>query len=334
MAQDPEGHKLLELTRTLLPVGELDVKAHKPVLTSTNNGFALLDETEAIRVMEGGSGHYIGMMSGPVTAPGGVAFRPGRSSSSIPRADVMAHELGHNMSLRHAPCSGTVTTLDPSFPQPDGSIGAWGYDFRDGGWLVPPSTKDLMSYCDPPYWISDYHFTNALRFRLFDEGPPPAIATKSLLLWGGISADSVPFLEPAFVVAAPAALPSSTGEYKITGRTGGGDELFWLSFDMPEVADGDGRSSFAFALPVQPGWADQLASITLSGPGGSVTLDKKTDRPVTILRNPRTREIRGILRDRSDAVLTRGKAVSALSLDPGLERLTSRGLPDPEDWRR
>ena len=33
-------------------------------------------------------------------------------------------------------------------------------------------------------------------------------------------------------------------------------------------------------LPVQPGWADQLAGITLSGPGGSVTLDEETDRPM------------------------------------------------------
>ncbi len=49
---------------------------------------------------------------------------------------------------------------------PEGSIGAWGYDFRDDGGLVAPSTKDVMSYCVPPDWISDYHFSNALRFRL------------------------------------------------------------------------------------------------------------------------------------------------------------------------
>ena len=67
------------------------------------------------------------------------------------------------------------------------------------------------------------------------------------------------------------------------------------------MAGGDGRSSFAFALPAQPRWADQLASITLSGPSGSVTLDRNTNRPVTIQRNPRNGQIRGILRDRPDA---------------------------------
>ena len=207
-----------------------------------------------------------------------------------------------------------------------------------------------MSYCRP-YWISDYHFSNALRFRLHTAGGgelsfrastparsllwhtagggPSLAATpaRSLLLWGGVDAGGAPFLEPAFVVDAPPSLPHSTGEYEITGRTTDGGELFSLSFEMPEVADGDGRSPFAFTLPVQPEWADRLASITLSGPGG-------TDRPVTILRDPRTGQIRGILRDLPLAAVTRGEAAAALSLDPGLEMLTRRGIPDAEDWRR
>ena len=71
--------------------------------------------------------------------------------------------------------------------------------------LVHPSTPDLMSYCRPK-WISDYHFANALRFRLFDERPP-LVAAMSLLLWGGLDAEGEPFLNPAFVVDAPPALP-------------------------------------------------------------------------------------------------------------------------------
>ena len=201
---------------------------------------------------------------------------------------------------------------------------------------MPPSRPDLMSYCGPR-WISDYHFTNALRYRLHTaapEGLSSLVATpaRSLLLWGGVGAGGAPFLEPAFVVEAPASLPRSTGEYGIIGRTGAGDELFSLSFEMPQVADGDGRSSFAFVLPVQPEWPDQLASITLSGPGGSVTLDQDTNRPITILRNPRTGQIRGILRGAAAAPPNVDATVSALSLDPGLERLTSRGIPGPDDW--
>ena len=338
MAQDPEGHSLLGDTRTLLPIGELDVKAHASVLSSTNNAYDLLRETKAIRAMEGASGHYMGMMAGNITGgAAGVAHLSGRVSFSGVNASTIAHELGHNLSLSHAPC-GATAYLDPSFPETNGSIGAWGYDFRGDGRLVPPNRRDLMSYCSPK-WISDYHFTNALSFRLRTAatGGLSSLASapaRALLLWGGVDASGAPFLEPAFVVDAPASLPRSTGEHEIIGRTGGGGELFSLSFSMPEVADGDGRSSFAFILPAQPEWSDRLASITLSGPGGVVTLDKETDRPVTLLLNPRTGEIRGILRDVTPAALTRGKAAAALSLDPGVEMLTSRGIPELEDWRR
>ena len=62
MDADPEGHELLWDTRTLLPIGDLEVTAHEPVLSSSNNTFALVRETEAIQAIEGGRGHYMGMM--------------------------------------------------------------------------------------------------------------------------------------------------------------------------------------------------------------------------------------------------------------------------------
>ena len=171
MEVDPDGHELLWDTRTLLPIGDLKVTAHEPVLSSSNSKFVLLAETRAIRAMEGGTGHYMGMMSGTVNPGGGVAYRSSRVNFSEPYASVIAHELGHNLSLPHAPCGGAGGS-DPSFPYTDGSVGVWGYDFRGGGRLVGPQQYyDLMSYCEPE-WVSDYHFTNALRFRLFDEGPP------------------------------------------------------------------------------------------------------------------------------------------------------------------
>ena len=336
IATDPENHEMLEETRTLLPVGDLDVKAHEPVISSSNNGYGLRANAQAIRAMEGGTGHYMGMMPEPVTGAAGVAFIASRVSFSIPSPTTIGHEFGHNMSLFHAPCGG-ARGPDPSYPHPDGSTGAWGYDFRDGGSLVHPSTgRDLMSYCSPR-WISDYSFTNALRYRLFDEGPPAAAAvaatTRSLLLWGGVGADSVPFLEPAFLVDAPAALPDSAGEHTITGRTNGGSELFSLNFTMPETADGDGSSSFALVLPVRPGWEGNLASITLTGPGGSVTLDGESNLPMAILRNPRTGQVRGILRNvpppTQAAMDATGRAAG-----PGLEVLFSRGIPEGAAWRR
>ena len=341
MAMEPRKHPLLQQTLTLLPIGDMHVRVHSPVMSSNNNSSSLIHETEVIRTMEGGDGHYMGTMTGQFVGIDGMADQNGWITFSKTdlgdRSEyVIAHELGHNIGLQH-PYGCNAAGPDPSFPYPGGTIGAWGYDFERGV-LVSPNVGDLMSYCGPE-WISDYHFTNALRYRLHTAasgGPSSLVAApaRSLLLWGGVDAGGTPFLEPAFVVEAPASLPRSTGEYQIIGRTADGDELFSLTFEMPTVADGDGSSSFAFVLPVQPEWPESLASITLSGPGGSATLDDKTDRPVTILRNSRTGQIRGILRDGSAAGLARDDAVSALSREPDMEALNSRGIPDSEDWTR
>ena len=191
-----------------------------------------------------------------------------------------------------------------------------------------------MSYCES--WISDYHFTNALRFRLFDEGPPRAGSpvaqeTESLLLWGGIDPEGDPFLNPSFVVDAPEALPDAAGEHRITGRSVAGNELFSLSFGLPEMADGDGSSSFAFILPVESGWAGSLASVTLTGPDGSVTLDSDTDIPMSILVDPSTGQVRGILRDMRQADAA---ALAPQAGQDSFDVLFSRGIPDGAAWNR
>ena len=334
MAESPDGHELFDDTRTLLPVRELAVTAHEPVLTSTNDAHNLYRETWAIRAMEGGTGHYMGTIAGRAIGARGLASRPGRISFSVPTSRVIAHELGHNLSLRHAPCGG-AGGLDPSFPEPDGSVGTWGYDFRNGR-LVPPTRPDLMAYCEPS-WISDYYFTNALRFRIHDEGERATHAVaaprRSILLWGGVDPDGKPFLEPAFVLEARPSIPQPGGEYRITGVDAGGRELFSLDFDMPVPADGDGRPSFTIMLPAQDGWAGNLAEITLAGPGGSDTLNAESVRPMAILRNPRTGQVRGILRRQPPVAQAAMEGVGRVA-EPGLDVLLSLGLPDAEAWRR
>ena len=335
MAADPGRHGLLAATRTLLPVADIAVTAHSPVTMSSRSGFAVFLETAAILAMEGGDGHYMGMMA-EFDDAAGVGSIGGRASASVPHQAVIAHELGHNLSLRHTPCGGGPGP-DPRYPHPDGSIGAWGYDFPGeydlGSGLVPPETPDLMGYCGPPDWISDYHFARALDYRLADEGAPAAPAERSILVWGGVDAEGAPFLEPAFVVDAPPSRPDSGGEYELVGRTPDGGELFSLGFAMPETADADGASAFVFVLPVEPGWASTLASLTLTGPEGEATLDSDTNRPMAILRDPRSGQVRGFLSDLPQANQAAMDAARRVA-GPGLEVLFSRGIPDAAAWRR
>ncbi len=335
MAADPYGHEMLRQMRDLLPVGEIGVTAHAPVLTSTSydEWDPILGQTEAIRAIEGGTGHYMGTMSRPGReGVAGRAYLGGRVFISRLNPTTMAHELGHNMGLYHAPAC-RAGGADPDFPTEDGSVGVWGYDFRYGN-IVPPSVPDLMGYCDPS-WIGGYHFGNALRFRLSDESGTAAAAVagtvsdKSLLLWGGVDAGGAPYLQPAFVLDAPASVPAPGGEHEITGRDGNGGELFSLTFAMPETVDGDGGSSFAFVLPVLPEWREGLASITLSGPGGSATLNGESDHRMTILRGGRDGQVRGFLRGLPLAA----QAASDGTVTPGLDVFVSRGIPDPAAFR-
>lgn len=334
MAGAPGDHDLLRPTLDLLPVGALSVTPHSPVLTTTRDAVGLVFETEAIRVLEGGDGHYMGMMSEAEPGASGAAVPGGRSSFSVPDGTVMAHEFGHNFGLGHAPCDSSDPDL--SYPFRDGEIGAWGYDVQ-GRALVSPETPDLMSFCDPR-WIGDYHFANALRHRRATESARAEAATgvpvTSLLLWGSADAAGAPRLRPVFVVKAPPALPRSGGEYEITGRGQDGETLFSLRFDMSETLDGDGRSGFAFTLPARPEWAGVLSRVVLTGPGGTATLDAESERAMIILRDGRSGQVRGIL-DTSD-LHARELAAAAAEVAPptGVEVLTSRGIPRPEAWRR
>lgn len=327
---------LLWAIRTLMPVRELDLTVHEPVATNTTNGFRLRNETEAIRVAEGGKGYYQGLLPASQAGYGGVStYGPGWSSFSVPDSWVMVHELGHNLGLLHAPCGRNITDTDPAFPQRNGSIGAWGYDFVDSA-LVRPSEPDFMSYCGPDVWVSEFFFSNMLRYRFelgsLERRGRSAAARPSLLVWGGVEPGGQPFLEPVFVLDAAPALPRSAGPYRVAGAGSDGTGLFSVSFDMSATADGEGGSSFAFVVPAHTSWGGDLARITLSGPEGTFTLEADTHRPAVIVRDPETGRIRAILRE-LPATTTRTDAAS-LSPEPGLEVLFSRGLPDPAEWAR
>ena len=343
MAADPDGHELLRDVRTLLPIVELAIAAREPVIVSTPDVRSMLTQVAAIRLMENGSGYWMGVWDGvlnegTIPAARGVAQLGGMASVSVRFAPTIAHELGHNLSLRHAPC-GRPAQVDPWFPHADGRIGAWGYDFARNS-LVPPDAPDMMSYCRfGIHWISDFFFNKALDHRLANDGAASAgLATsaervRTLLLWGGRDQDGVAYLDPAFVVDAVPSLPAAGGDHTIMGTTTDGTPLFSHTFAMPDIGDAEGEeSSFVFTLPLEDGWADDLAAITLSGPGGSVTLDGDSDLSMAILRDPRTGQVRGFLSDLPAAI--EAAADSAVPGAPSLEVLFSRGIPSAEAWRR
>jgi hypothetical protein len=316
----------VRFARTVLPISDFDVLVHDTYTTTSNLTTAagwssFLREIRALHAIEGDIGYYYGAVTLPSgSAWGGLGYLGLPTSVGRPNDRTLAHEIGHNMNLRHAPCGGAGGP-DPAFPHEGGGIGWWGYDFLGGfglGGLVDPEQfKDLMGYCNPD-WVSDYHFDKALTHRLLTESPgapeAPAPRQEVLLLWG--AAGSVEMLvEPAFVVDAPVKLPSEPGPYRIEGLDTNGARLFDLSFSPDPVEFGGAH--FVFAIPYDPSWDSALEEIRLSGPEGEATMDSGGERPpMALVQDPSDGSVRAIVRDPG----------SLDGVDTGMDILLSDGL--------
>ena len=300
----PEGRQV-RLARTLLPIGEMTVTVHEPYYSSadltTSDGWrGMLREIRTMRVLEGQEGYYYGAVQLPSGSSfGGLGYVAYPASVGRPRDDTYGHELGHNMSLRHAPCGGP-SGPDPDFPYANGSSGVWGYDFEHHVLVDPEFFRDLMGYCRPD-WISDYHFRKAMDFRLAaemdsrsvsaaDRGPPE----RMLLLWGSAGNGEL-LLEPAFMVDAPLTLPEADGPYLLEGFGPGGQRYFSFAFTPDPVEFGGGQ--FLFTVPHDPERHGALERVVLSGPEGSFTLEQSGASPMAIITSRASGQVRAIVRD-------------------------------------
>ena len=301
----------VQYTRLVYPISEFEVDVRETYTTLVNltekSGWSsFLREIDLLRRTDpDGPGHYY---YGAVTLPqgsawGGLGYIGRPTSVGRPSEFTLAHELGHNMRLRHAPCGGP-SGPDQNYPYSGGFIGKWGYDPRGASGLGelkdPGVIKDLMSYCSPE-WISDYHFQKSLAFRM-NEGPSSRQSDRSqpsedvLILWGG-SDDGVLTLEPAIHMNAPAVLPDGDGPYQIEGFNANGGSLFSLNFSLTETEYIDG-GHFYFALPFDAGAADELDRIQLLGPEGQVELGGAVPGPnLAVITNRQTGRIQSIIRE-------------------------------------
>ena len=315
---------LLYATRTVLPVRELNLTLREPYYTwadtMPNAGYRLLGEVELLRHLEaaGTAEYYHGLFAWPRYSTwqswgfGGVAADiPSFTAITLSHwgdgsvfgglASTFAHELGHNLSLRHAPCGGAGGP-DPDYPYPEAAIGTWGYDFgmtgQSGTLVNPMEFKDHMSYCGPD-WTSDYYFAKSLIHRA-TYGWPAAdaqarrgLAQRTLLLSGGVH-DGTIRLGSAFVWRARPKLPQRGGTYSVTGFDASGREIFSLSFEPGAPNDLGGRS-FLFAVPYQPEWDQSLERIVLRGPEGFVEIDRPTIDQTAVVSDRATGRIRSIV---------------------------------------
>ena len=318
------------LFRYSFPFGEFTATSREPYVTSldlTNedNTWEMILELEPVYRAEKATGYWYAVADAEDGYVRGIARLNGLVSFGKPWDTELAHEVGHNLDLRHAPCGGALGT-DPDFPYSNGSIGVWGYDFRDGSVVSPERRRDIMGYCYELGWLSDYYYEKVIRVRankdetwtngdLSGAGPEGEM----LVLWGGVLNGELK-IEPVHSMFTAPKLPAEGGAYRIEGFGRGGQAEFSLSFTPGE--DKYGNKYFFFAVPIEADWEGALERITLAGPEGEVTVDRNDPRSLTIVTDPATGRIRAILRDWDRAL------PAALGDTSGLEVVTTRGIVD------
>ena len=252
----------------------------------------VLNEIRTLQVVDGTGKYFYGVVKTTYgSGIAGIGYVPGKSAvgwDRMPSGDgVLAHEVGHNLSLLHAPC-GHPGGEDPAFPYLDGSIGVWGLDVGSLT-LKSPSSVDLMGYCNGINWISDYHYQKALDYRQSIMGSTVAGAQTGLLVWGRI-VNGVVTLEPAFEIAAPIQLPEQRGAYVLEGLDDHGGILFSYRFEGDPVADQVvEQRQFAFVIPFGASRSDRLARLRVRGGGRDAELSSMAamnaqGRGITFLR--------------------------------------------------
>jgi uncharacterized protein YjdB len=258
---------MFNVLRSIWPLNVINVSVRQALVIDYTIGtqtfddwIRLVTDLERVRQIEGGATYYYGLVR--TTGGGGVLGLangiPARTAIGVDEGSqfgaeearlTFAHEMGHTLGLRHAPCGGAAGP-DPNYPFPDGRTGSFGLDIFGGNVLKPPTGSDIMSYC-PNQWVSAYNYRRVLDHRQqFPEGPA-AVTSTSVLLVSGIVAGGALTVDPVFSLAMPAASDDPTGRYVIEAFDQNDALLLAHRFSPWAVADAaSGTEAFVRAVPV------------------------------------------------------------------------------------
>ncbi len=279
-----------------------------------------LNELQQLWASEGQGRHYFGMVANRdfLRGTGGIGYQ--NTSSSRPwlvgmgldedalgleqALLTLAHELGHNWSLPHAPC-GEVSDYDEYYPYPNATLGSNSPVFesdsdRDGtvGPLAvyfpsAPYLYDLMSYCRSQ-GFSDYNYTKVQGFLSSFSYPSvaPYTSERTLLDFRGqLGANQ------SVLMAPPSARSTrqpytGTGAHTLRIHTAQGQVLD-TPFQAVAVADG-GATVYHFQASVpDPGAIERIEVLHQDRPL-AVQLDAPTPTAKAWASGVEAKEVPGV----------------------------------------
>jgi hypothetical protein len=274
-----------------LPVAQITRVDHAPMVSAqvtavptTSDEWSaafssILGEVDDLHLLENAPSRtlYFGFIPKRTSGLAGVGFRPGNAAvgwdlPSNPTAvrETMVHEIGHNLSLRHAPCGG-ATSPDPNYPYADAAMGAgnrfiWGYDATANRFIdpTPTSVHDVMSYCSGN-WFSDYNYRlmqvyltpSDRTLSAVDRVQAQAAAggTQELLVVSGeVDARGVRLNPIKTTVGTPRAPEEGPYLLRITTQSGAVIEQPFASRELDHMAD---RQRFGFTI-AHPGAIERI----------------------------------------------------------------------------
>lgn len=221
---------------------------------------------------------------------------------------LIAHEVGHNLGLRHVNTPDSCNSRDRStdWPHPDGQIQEVGYS-PDLLLVLPPAEfQDIMSYCSPQ-WISPFHYgklyDGAGRPQFVEEAPGRAFARPGTLRQQGASPGQLvsgsvsrtsgeatldPVVQAVGLMADPE--PNPNGEFCIEQQLGGAaaqSTCFDLAFQHSESEDLLEAQGFAHLVPITPNF-DRIA--LLRNGEEIAALDVTPSPPTVAIQSPQAGE--------------------------------------------
>lgn len=212
-------------------------------------------------------------LAGGIPALSAVGVDEGSSFGATEAKYTLAHEMGHTIGLRHAPCGGAAGP-DPAFPFADGRSGAFGMDIASGNVVKLPSGTDMMGYCDNQ-WVSVYNYRNVFDQRARNpNGVPAGLAadgapTSVLMVSGGIDSQAAR-IDGSFAMTAAPSKNDPTGRFVVEGFGANGKVLFSHRFTPFSVSDGKpGDEAFVVGVPVSAAMSAEVVSVAVREVNGS-----------------------------------------------------------------